>query len=111
MFTFADGQNPQAMSSIEEASLPYQNYYPFNNGGIYDTNVSVFGEAYWNMGVESFCNFLKDIAKTKPKTICLTKDVLKFRYRQEKALQNIQRNMSLGLNTIEVLQKEKQILI
>ena len=54
MFTFADGQNPQAMSSIEEASLPYQNYYPFNNGGIYDTNVSVFGEAYWNRGVESF---------------------------------------------------------
>ena len=111
MFTFADGQEPPAMSSVDEASLPYQNYYLFNNGGLYDTNVSVVSEAFWNMGVRSFRNFLKDLAKTEPRTICLTKDVLKFRYRQEKILQNIQRNMSLGLNTIEELQKEKQILI
>ena len=111
MFTFADGQEPMAISSVDEASLPYQNYYLFNNGGLYDTNVSVVSEAFWNMGVESFSNFLKDVAKTEPKTIFLTKDVLKFRYRQEKALQNIQRNVSLGLNTIEILQKEKQILI
>ena len=110
MFTFADEPKPLAMNAIQEASLPHRNYYLFNDGGLYGSNMSVVSKAFWDMGVESFSNFLGDVSKTDPKTICLTKDVLKFRYRQEKALQNIQRNMYLGLNTIEALQKEKQVL-
>ena len=111
MFTFADGQKPLAMSAIQEVSLPYRNYYLFNNGSLYETNMNVVSNAFWEIGVESFCKFLKDVAETDPKTICLTKEVLKFRYRQETALQSIQRNMYLGLNMIESLQREKQVLI
>ena len=107
--TFSDNETPQVLSGILEANIPYSQYYVFNNGSLFKPN-GIFDHHFMEMGGKNFKNFMKAISKAKPKSLTQTSIVLKFRHELESALQNIQQNICLGLNTIEELKKDRKAL-
>ena len=35
LFTFADGQKPQALEAVKAAGMPFQKYFKFNNSALF----------------------------------------------------------------------------
>ena len=123
LLTFADGQKPQVLSGIKEAKMPFKNYYKFNNSALYvkntkdeddadeeDEEEGNFNEMFWKVGVKSFKNFMTELGKVQPRSLVLTKQVLTERGRLELTLEGIQKDLKVGLNKLEQLSKEVEIL-
>ncbi len=117
LLTFADGQKPQVLSGIKEAKMPYQKFFKFNNSALYVNNRNTdddddenFDEMFWKMGVKSFRVFMTELGRVQPKSLLLTKDVLNERQRLEVTIEGIQKDIKVGLNKLEQLQKEVQVL-
>jgi hypothetical protein len=59
MITFCDGGKPQCLKSLEEAKMPHNNWYKFNNSALYEVERGEFTEGFWNMGMKSMSDFFK----------------------------------------------------
>ncbi|XP_068232723.1 uncharacterized protein [Palaemon carinicauda] len=124
LLTFADGQPPQVLSGIKEAKMPYKKYFKFNNSALYACNKVVenqdrdsddegdnnFDAMFWKMGEKSFRMFLKDLNLTESKSLTLTKDVLNERHQLEVSIAGIRMDIQIGLNKLEQLSKEVDVL-
>ncbi|CAB4016854.1 uncharacterized protein LOC110055875 isoform X1, partial [Paramuricea clavata] len=99
LFTFADGQQPQALSSLQEAGIldSEGTFFTFNN------------RMFWSMGIKSFEKFFKSLNETESKSLVLTKEVLKERAQLEVTVSGLQEKMNCGINTLSRLQQEKRI--
>ena len=109
LFTNSDGTKPGALSAFDEADIPYQSYFLFNNADIQDRN-SRLGEMYWNIGRENYKSFFMSVGAADPKSLSLSREVMKSRHEQEIALQNLQRSITLNLGTLENLKNDLRIL-
>ncbi|XP_064106433.1 uncharacterized protein LOC135215534 [Macrobrachium nipponense] len=124
LLTFADGKRPQVLSGIEEAKMPYRKFFKFNNSALYarnkelesqeqdsgDDEDNAFDTMYWNMGEKSFRIFFKDISMTESKSLTLTKEVLNERHQLEVSIAGIRVDIQIGLNKLEQLRKEVDVL-
>ena len=121
LLTFADGQKPQVLSGIKEAKLPYKKFFKFNNSALFVSNKESmetdeygeddnFDEMFWRMGKKSFRIFMTELGKVQAKSLLLTKDVLEERNRLEIAIEGIQKDVKMGLNKLEQLRIEHQVL-
>ena len=134
LLTFADGQKPPVLDGLKEANLPYQKYFKFNNSALYadvtsscsNKNIELkdstsdeddyeddrddFDEMFWKMGAKSFKLFLDSLIKVETKTLTLTRDVLDERSSLEVSILGIRNDIQSGLNTLEQLQHEMQVL-
>jgi hypothetical protein len=73
LVTFADGKRPPVLSALRAAKLPHEQYFPFNNSGLFaentGDNVSCFSPMFWEMGCKSFQMFFNKLTKMKQKVL------------------------------------------
>ena len=120
LLTFADGQKPPVLDGLQEAELPFKKYFKFNNSALFagnDGNTEGsddddnFDEMFWKMGAKSFKAFVHDyLSRVQAKTLTLTKGVLHERHQLEVYVHGIQFDIQKGLNKLEQLKKEVQVL-
>ena len=122
LLTFADGNKPPVLHGLDAAKMPYKKWFKFNNSALFsgsegntedsdDDDDENFDEMFWKMGEKSFkkfiCNYLD---RVKPRSLTLTKDVLHEREQLEVYVQGIQFDIQKGLNKLEQLKKELQVV-
>ena len=112
MLTFADGKAPQVLNGIDEAHMPYQEFFKFNNSVIFDDNTSEdeFAAMFWKMGMRSFEKFFHHFSRIQSKSLTQTKSVLEERDRIETQIEGLQKEVKHGLNKLEKLRKEVEVV-
>ena len=117
--TFAGlGKKPPAvLEAAKAAEIPHSGHFKFNHESIYSFDRSDSDEdeikslqASWNLGRTNFRNFFTRLNLVEPKSLQMTKEVLRERAELEDALTNIQENIMLGIHELEKLNKEKEVL-
>ena len=115
LVTFADGQKPPVLDALKETGIPFRDYFKFNNSVLFEekshASNKAFVEFFWKMGTESYKLFVNDcLANVESTTLVLTKDVLNERHQIEVYIKGIQIDIEKGLNKLEQLKAEVQIL-
>ena len=111
LITFADGKRPPALDALREAQVPLENYFIFNNSALYvDTNDNETGQIFWKMGKKGFEDFFKVLEQTQPRSLTLTKDVLKTRKELEQKISLIQKQISTGMQHLSIMREEQEEL-
>ncbi len=106
MTTFADGQDPPVMDAIEEANIPHQKYFKFNNSALFvNGKEGTFDAMFWEMGMKSFQSFFSDFGKAEHRSLQLTREVLSEREQLENVLQQLQPQIHTGLTKMDELQR------
>ncbi|XP_068757755.1 uncharacterized protein [Montipora capricornis] len=112
LFTFADGQRPQALSAMLEAGIleDEQHFFKFNNSALFVVNCGEddeenFDRMFWKMGIKSFETFFAGLAQMEPKSLTLTKQVLSERAQLEVRLCGLREKIDLGVNKLSELQQ------
>ena len=113
MLTFSDGQTPQVLTGMDEARMPYQEYFKFNNSLIYHDNHSAdeFCKMFWKMGTSSFEMFFNQFSKISSKSLKQTKAVIEERDRIEAQIEGLQIEVKMGLSKLEKLKTEVQVVL
>ena len=116
LFTFADGQKPQALSAMLEAGIleDGNNFYKFNNSALFVANSGEddednFDRMFWKMGIKSFEKFFQGLAEMEPKSLVLTKQVLDERAQLEVRLSALREKIDLGVNKLSELQQLQRV--
>ena len=116
LFTFADGQKPQALSAMLAAGIleDESNFYKFNNSALFVANSGKedednFDRMFWRMGIRSFEKFFHELAKLESKSLVLTKQVLDERAQLEVRLSGLKEKIELGVNKLSELQQLKRV--
>ncbi|XP_053389217.1 uncharacterized protein LOC123527098 [Mercenaria mercenaria] len=114
LITFADGKRPPVLSALKAAKLPHEQYFPFNNSGLFAENtgehVSSFSSMFWDMGCKSFQMFFDKLTKMETKSLRQTRDVLEQREVIEITMENLLPKLDAGLNKVEEMRVEIRIL-
>ena len=111
MLTFCDGAKPVIVESLQSPKfmfseiIPYiENpwYYTFNNSGIFECGANnPLTHTFFDIGMKSFEDFTKRIAKLKPKSLDKSRDVLKERQSLEKRVELLSEALTKGLNKVD----------
>ena len=115
LFTFADGQKPQALPSLREAGILDKVYFKFNNSALFVDNSDHgdddenFDRMLWSMGVKSFEKFFQSLNEMESRSLVLTKEVLQERAKLEVKVSGLQEKINSGINTLCRLQQEQRI--
>ncbi|XP_067033108.1 uncharacterized protein [Acropora muricata] len=116
LFTFADGQKPQALSAMLEAGIleDSNNFFKFNNSALFVANSGEddednFDRMFWKMGIKSFEKFFQGLAEMEPKSLVLTKQVLDERAQLEVRLSALREKIDLGVNKLSELQQSQRV--
>ena len=116
LFTFADGQKPQALSAMLEAGILEResNFFKFNNSALFVANSGEndednFDRMFWRMGIKSFEKFFQGLAEMESKSLVLTKQVLDERAQLEVRLSGLREKIALGVNKLSELLQLKRV--
>ena len=116
LFTFADGQKPQALSAMLAAGIleDESNFFKFNNSALFVANSGEddednFDRMFWRMGIKSFEKFFQGLAEMESKSLVLTKQVLDERAQLEVRLSGLREKIDLGVNKLSELQQLKRV--
>lgn len=115
MVTFSDSQNPPVMTAIEEANIPYNSVFKFNNSALYAQTTPVgtnnFDEMFWRMGANSFSKFFSTFLSMDNVTLTLTRQVLQERENAQTLSQSIQKLVRTCLMEIAQLKQARASLL
>ena len=116
LFTFADGQKPQALSAMLAAGIleDESNFFKFNNSALFVANSGEddednFDKMFWRMGIQSFEKFFHELAAMEPKSLVLTRQVLDERAQLEVRVSGLREKIELGVNKLSELQQLKRV--
>ena len=116
LFTFADGQKPQALSAMLAAGIleDESNFFKFNNSALFVANSGEndednFDRMFWRMGIKSFEKFFQGLAEMESKSLVLTKQVLDERAQLEVRLSGLREKIALGVNKLSELLQLKRV--
>lgn len=114
LITFADGNDPPVRSALKAAHVPFQSSYKFNNSALFassgKSDEASFGNLFWKMGHESFRIFLEDLKLVESRSLQLTTEVLQIRKCLEATIQGLQPQIAEGMNQLNTIRQERQIL-
>lgn len=111
LITFADGQRPPVLDAIEEAGIPHQDTYIFNNSALFvDPDQSPNGKIFWKMGKQGFEDFFKNLNNVTTKSLLLTKEVLETRKQLEDHIACIQKQIIEGTEEQLKMKEEERVL-
>ncbi|XP_069502052.1 stonustoxin subunit alpha-like [Ambystoma mexicanum] len=124
LITFADGQAPPVLDAIKAADIPCAKdsegmpvHFKFNNSALFASNLGTeeantfnFNGMFWKMGTSSMETFFRSLTHLEPKSLNLTKEVLKERNELEAAVQGLQPQIKAGLMKLEELRKTQHAL-
>ena len=113
LMTFADGHQAPVLSAINEAAIPYQQGFQFNNSALYvnqsETNNS-FDEMFWNLGRKSFDLFFRELGKVEARSLQLTRETLNERQRLEAVIESLKLQIQVSLTKMNVHRQKQRIL-
>lgn len=119
LVTFADGQRPPVLDAIKQAEIPVQPaVFKFNNSALYAASQRTtsedgeedFDAMFWRMGMKSFKDFFKHFEAAEAKSLQLTREVLQEREQLEILIQDLQKQVRAGMNKMNSLRTEMEIL-
>lgn len=112
MTTFADGQIPPVVNAVKVAKVPFENHYKFNNSALFASRTTggKVDELFWDLGIGSFKEFFDKFALMEPRSLHLTKEVLKEREQLETSIQGLQPQITAGLAERDRLLKTETAL-
>ena len=110
--TFCDGEKPAVINAVKEAEIPVEDdtFLKFNNSALYAANTSPITEFFWNIGIESYRDFLVQFEKARPVSLRLTKEILQERETLETIMIGLQERITDEINLINQLKNEIKIL-
>ena len=113
MLTFADGKAPQVLTGIQEAQLPFKEYFKFNNSVIFEefSSEDEISRMFWKMGMQSFKSFFNHFPMILTKSLKDSKEVIKERERIETRIEGLQYQVKLGISKLEQLKTEARIVM
>ena len=107
MITFADNQTPSTLSSIQEAKMPYCNFFKFNNSALFANPKDPITRGFWELGMDSFDEFFDEFGKIKSVSIKGSHKVLMDRQQLQTIIEELQKKIAFGLESINILKLEK----
>ena len=115
LITFADGEDPPVLESVNEAKIPYKDVYKFNNSALFahvprggkSTDIN---EMFWQMGIHSLSILFSELDQLKPKSLQLTREVLREREKLETSIEALQPQIRASILEMRNLEKEKEII-
>ena len=113
LLTFADSEKPPVMAAVEDAKLPHKDYFKFNNSVLFSRNDSSdadFKHMVWKMGTESLTHFFSSFSVATPRSLKMTRDVLKEREQLEILIPSLQRRVQFGLSQLGEIEEEEKVL-
>ncbi|CAC5401698.1 unnamed protein product [Mytilus coruscus] len=114
LITFADANEPPVRAALKAADVPYQKSYKFNNSALYaspeNPAEAEMGNLFWKMGRENFKIFFDELRTVESKSLLLTSEVLQLRKRLETSIQGLQKQIADGMNKLNTIKQEKEIL-
>ncbi|XP_039905286.1 uncharacterized protein LOC120744789 [Simochromis diagramma] len=131
LVTFADGQRPPVLEAINAAGVPCPKtkdglpvHFKFNNSALFANNKSAvaesmsdddeeeggFDQMFWEMGTKSMKRFFAALNKIEPKSLTMTKEVLRERKQLENSVENLQEQVKLGLAKLEEIKETSEKL-
>lgn len=116
LFTFADGQNPQALLPLQEAGVleTSSEYFKFNNSAFFENNSEEeqrgFAGKFWEMGMTNFDKFFKHVNNMEPKSLeLLRREVSMERENLQNQVSALQEKIKIGIDTLSQMQQKKEI--
>ena len=112
MTTFADADDPLVLKAVEESDIYYKDYFKFNNSAVFASNIDKgkFNSMFWEMGKQSFNDFFKDFFVATPKSLTLTREVLREREHLETLVPGLQQQVKVGMDKLSEIEQEQRIL-
>lgn len=113
LMTFADGEDPPALAAIKAGKVPFKESFKLNNSGFKLPNngkVDLFGEMFWNLGMNSFRTLFESIDKLKTKSLTLTKQVLTRREQLENYIVAVKPQINAGFAVLDSI-RQKIVII
>lgn len=107
MLTFCDGEIPQIINALQEKDSIFDKVIPkikepwylkFNNSAIFSVSKDKFNAMFWELGMESFKNFVMKLNNLSTKSLTLSKAVLSERNNLNLSVENLQIQLQNGLN-------------
>ncbi|XP_073347826.1 uncharacterized protein [Pagrus major] len=135
LVTFAEGKVPPVLEAIKASGVPCPTtedglplHFKFNNSALFADNRSSeagstkdededesdneenFDQMFWKMGTKSMKKFFVALNKMETKSLTMTKDVLRERQRLENSVENLQKQVKLGLAKLEEIKETSEKL-
>lgn len=125
LVTFADGQRPPVLQAVNASGVPCPKtkeglpaHFKFNNSALFADNKSSaanstdgddedagFDQMFWNMGTKSMKRFFNALNLIDTKSLTMTKDVLREREKLENSVENVEKQVKLGLAKLEEIKE------
>ncbi|XP_030266652.1 uncharacterized protein LOC115577936 [Sparus aurata] len=122
LVTFADGQLPPVIEAIKASGVPCPKsedglplHFKFNNSALFADNKSSaaggrskyggFDQMFWDMGANSMEMFFDALNVIETKSLTLTKEVLRERKQLENSVENLRKQVKLGLAQLEEIKQ------
>ncbi|KAI4787163.1 hypothetical protein KUCAC02_036647, partial [Chaenocephalus aceratus] len=130
LVTFSDGQRPPVLEAIKVSGVPCPEtedglpvHFKFNNSALFAQNQSSaaadssgeeeeggFDQMFWKMGAKSMKMFFNASAKLTTKSLTMTKEVLNERKQLQVSMENVQKQVKVGLAKIEAIKETTERL-
>ncbi|XP_032420347.1 uncharacterized protein LOC116720938 [Xiphophorus hellerii] len=117
LVTFADEQQQPVVEAIKVSGVPCPKgadglpvHFKFNNSVLFANNKSLVARIwsneektfeYWNMGTKNMAGFFASLASIKTIKLTMTNEVLKERKHLESTVEELQKQVKLGLAKLE----------
>ncbi|KAL7386400.1 hypothetical protein ABVT39_007769 [Epinephelus coioides] len=125
LVTFADGQKPPVLEAIKASGVPCPQttegqplHFKFNNSALFADNKSSaeggmseddedgsFNKMFWDMGTKSMKRFFAALNVMDTKSLTMTKEVLRERKQLENSVENLQKQVRVGIAKLEELKE------
>ena len=120
MLTFCDGGNSLVINTLKNKESIYSKiiphvknpwYYKFNNSAFFSLKrKEKFTEMFWDLGKESFINFISRLKELPKKSLSQSIEVGKERQKLEGLIIMLQQKLKLFLNNVEQCKLEYKII-
>ena len=78
-------------------------YLKFNNSAIYSDDNSDYNSIFWKLSMDNYEEFMNKLISLPQKSLKLSKEVLKLRKELETIIENLSKELNVGLTQMESL--------
>ncbi|XP_035525990.1 uncharacterized protein LOC118334250 [Morone saxatilis] len=129
LVTFTDGQRPPVLEAINASGVPCPKtkdglpvHFKFNNSALFADNKSAadsmseddedegFDQMFWKMGTKSMKKFFLALNVIETKSLKMTQEVLRERKQLENSVENLQKQVKVGLAKLEEIKETSEQL-
>jgi len=105
--TFADGGTPHILDAVTSLNIEFQGCFKFNNSALYARSDAYFDSMFWEIGRESFSDFMVCFTKMNKIGLALTRKVTKERQQLKTALTGLQIAVQVSLKLMDAIMLSK----